>query len=91
MGTLKVPEKYINNFLAEYSLSLLSECILFQVFEVNASSKRAGKQILTQLQEATQSHQVSKKNLEEVYTSFLSNSGSRNSDLFISIKQFNIV
>eukprot|EP00106_Octopus_bimaculoides_P004362 XP_014771804.1 PREDICTED: ATPase family AAA domain-containing protein 5-like [Octopus bimaculoides] len=32
----------------------------YQVFEVNASSVRSGKKILTRLQEATQSHQVSK-------------------------------
>ncbi|XP_070580263.1 ATPase family AAA domain-containing protein 5-like isoform X2 [Ptychodera flava] len=31
----------------------------FKVFEVNASSKRSGKQILSELKEATQSHQVS--------------------------------
>ncbi|XP_077980227.1 ATPase family AAA domain-containing protein 5-like [Glandiceps talaboti] len=32
----------------------------FKVFEVNASSKRNGKQILSDLKEATQSHQVSR-------------------------------
>ncbi|XP_069124963.1 ATPase family AAA domain-containing protein 5-like [Argopecten irradians] len=32
----------------------------FKVFEVNASSTRNGKRILSQLQEATQSHQVSR-------------------------------
>ncbi|XP_060071807.1 ATPase family AAA domain-containing protein 5-like [Ylistrum balloti] len=32
----------------------------FKVFEVNASSNRNGKRILAQLQEATQSHQVSR-------------------------------
>ncbi|GAB1606977.1 hypothetical protein Ahia01_000980400, partial [Argonauta hians] len=32
----------------------------YQVFEMNASSIRSGKKILTRLQEATQSHQVSK-------------------------------
>lgn len=34
-------------------------CIKPQVHEVNASSSRNGKRILSQLQEATQSHQVS--------------------------------
>ncbi|XP_028935638.1 ATPase family AAA domain-containing protein 5 isoform X3 [Ornithorhynchus anatinus] len=33
----------------------------FKVFEVNASSQRSGRQILSQLKEATQSHQVDKK------------------------------
>lgn len=32
-----------------------------QVFEVNASCQRSGRQILSQLKEATQSHQVDKK------------------------------
>ena len=40
----------------------------FQVFEVNASSRRSGKQILAQLQEATLSHQVSKKNVDQLCT-----------------------
>ncbi|KAB0368005.1 hypothetical protein FD755_021329, partial [Muntiacus reevesi] len=33
----------------------------FKIFEVNASSQRSGRQILSQLKEATQSHQVDKK------------------------------
>ncbi|XP_078693082.1 ATPase family AAA domain-containing protein 5-like isoform X2 [Branchiostoma floridae x Branchiostoma belcheri] len=33
----------------------------YKVFEVNAASLRSGKQVLTQLREATQSHQVSKQ------------------------------
>ncbi|KAJ7424410.1 ATPase family AAA domain-containing protein 5 [Willisornis vidua] len=33
----------------------------FKVFEVNASCQRSGRQILAQLREATQSHQVDKK------------------------------
>ncbi|XP_052071004.1 ATPase family AAA domain-containing protein 5-like isoform X2 [Mytilus californianus] len=37
----------------------LAQEIGFKVFEVNASSIRNGKRILTQLQEATQSHRVS--------------------------------
>ena len=39
---------------------------MLQVFEVNASSQRSGRQVLAQLQEATQSHQVSKKNLPDL-------------------------
>jgi hypothetical protein len=34
-----------------------------QVFEVNSSNQRDGKHVLTQLQEATQSHQVSRATL----------------------------
>ena len=37
-----------------------------QVFEVNASCQRSGKQVLSRVQEATQSHQVSKKNLPDL-------------------------
>ncbi|XP_013411401.1 ATPase family AAA domain-containing protein 5 isoform X2 [Lingula anatina] len=37
----------------------------YKVFEVNASARRSGKHIISQLQEATQSHQVCKKNLEK--------------------------
>uniref|UniRef100_A0A8C6E158 ATPase family AAA domain containing 5 n=1 Tax=Moschus moschiferus TaxID=68415 RepID=A0A8C6E158_MOSMO len=33
----------------------------FKIFEVNASSQRSGRQILSQLKEATQSHQVDKQ------------------------------
>ncbi|NWZ98679.1 ATAD5 protein, partial [Nesospiza acunhae] len=33
----------------------------FKIFEVNASCQRSGRQILSQLKEATQSHQVDKK------------------------------
>ncbi|NWS94674.1 ATAD5 protein, partial [Mionectes macconnelli] len=33
----------------------------FKIFEVNASCQRSGRQILSQLREATQSHQVDKK------------------------------
>ena len=55
-------------------------CILFisvvwcplQVFEVNASHRRSGKQVLQQLQEATQSHQVTNKNLSDVFSTILS-------------------
>ncbi|NXH15915.1 ATAD5 protein, partial [Bucco capensis] len=35
----------------------------FKVFEVNASCQRSGRQILSQLKEATQSHQVDKKGI----------------------------
>ena len=35
-----------------------SVSVIFQVFEVNCASKRTGKQILSQLEEATQSHLV---------------------------------
>jgi len=39
---------------------------MFQIFEVNAASQRSGRQILSQLQEATQSHQVSKHSVSDV-------------------------
>ncbi|KAL3875830.1 hypothetical protein ACJMK2_033742 [Sinanodonta woodiana] len=41
------------------SVYALAQELGFKVFEVNASSSRSGKKILSQLQEATQSHQVS--------------------------------
>ncbi|KAK3608231.1 hypothetical protein CHS0354_007245 [Potamilus streckersoni] len=41
------------------SVYALAHELGFKVFEVNASSSRSGKKILSQLQEATQSHQVS--------------------------------
>ena len=53
----------------EYLLDIL------QVFEVNASSRRSGRQMLAQLQEATQSHQVSKKNLDSMYTASMATEG----------------
>ncbi|XP_014681601.1 PREDICTED: ATPase family AAA domain-containing protein 5-like [Priapulus caudatus] len=44
----------------------LAEELGFKVFEVNASSRRTGKHILSQLQEATQSHHVSNQQSEGV-------------------------
>ncbi|NXI61855.1 ATAD5 protein, partial [Anseranas semipalmata] len=35
----------------------------FKIFEVNASCQRSGRQVLSQLKEATQSHQVDKKGI----------------------------
>ena len=45
---------------------------MLQVFEVNSSHRRSGKQVLQQLQEATQSHQVSNKNMADVFSTILS-------------------
>ncbi|CAH1991030.1 unnamed protein product [Acanthoscelides obtectus] len=49
----------------------------FNVIEVNASSKRMGKHLLQKLQEATQSHQVRKK---ESFANFLQQSDSQEAD-----------
>lgn len=51
----------------------------FKVFEVNASSQRSGRQILSQLKEATQSHQVSKKGSNAQKPSVFSNFSSSKS------------
>lgn len=40
------------------NLLLTVSRVIVQVFEVNASSQRSGRLILSQLKEATQSHQV---------------------------------
>ncbi|XP_043571056.1 ATPase family AAA domain-containing protein 5 isoform X4 [Chiloscyllium plagiosum] len=42
----------------------------FKVFEVNASSQRSGRQILSQLKEATQSHQVDKQGTNALKPTF---------------------
>ncbi|XP_067914646.1 ATPase family AAA domain-containing protein 5-like [Heterodontus francisci] len=42
----------------------------FKVFEVNASSQRSGRQILSQLKEATQSHQVDKQGVSALKPAF---------------------
>ncbi|XP_038632855.1 LOW QUALITY PROTEIN: ATPase family AAA domain-containing protein 5 [Scyliorhinus canicula] len=42
----------------------------FKVFEVNASSQRSGRQILSQLKEATQSHQVDKQGANALKPAF---------------------
>ncbi|XP_008048720.2 ATPase family AAA domain-containing protein 5-like [Carlito syrichta] len=42
----------------------------FKIFEVNASSQRSGRQILSQLKEATQSHQVDKQGVNSQKPSF---------------------
>lgn len=44
------------------SVYALAHQLGFKVFEVNASSRRSGKQIMSQLQEVTQSMQVAKVN-----------------------------
>ncbi|KPP79183.1 ATPase family AAA domain-containing protein 5-like [Scleropages formosus] len=52
----------------------------FKVFEVNASSQRSGRQILSQLKEATQSHQVDLQGvgaLKPSYFNSQSNSSTR--------------
>ncbi|XP_050499562.1 ATPase family AAA domain-containing protein 5 [Diabrotica virgifera virgifera] len=46
----------------------------FNVIELNASSKRTGKRLLQELQEATQSHQVRNKESQLFQTFFKSNS-----------------
>lgn len=48
----------------------------FKVFEVNASSQRSGRQILSQLKEATQSHQVDKQGAGALKPAFFSSSRS---------------
>lgn len=45
----------------------------FKIFEVNASSQRSGRQILSQLREATQSHQVDKQGANSQKPCFFSN------------------
>ncbi|XP_042636415.1 ATPase family AAA domain-containing protein 5 [Orycteropus afer afer] len=44
----------------------------FKIFEVNASSQRSGRQILSQLKEATQSHQVDKQGVNSQRPCFFS-------------------
>ncbi|XP_001368308.4 ATPase family AAA domain-containing protein 5 [Monodelphis domestica] len=45
----------------------------FKIFEVNASSQRSGRQILSQLKEATQSHQVDKQGINSHKPCFFNN------------------
>ncbi|CAO2644458.1 ATPase family AAA domain-containing protein 5 [Lemmus lemmus] len=45
----------------------------FKIFEVNASSQRSGRQILSQLKEATQSHQVDKQGINSQKPCFFNN------------------
>ncbi|KAI7803414.1 ATPase family AAA domain-containing protein 5 [Triplophysa rosa] len=48
----------------------------FKVFEVNSSSQRSGRQILSQLKEATQSHQVDIQGVNSQKPSYFSNYSS---------------
>ncbi|XP_056309473.1 ATPase family AAA domain-containing protein 5 [Danio aesculapii] len=48
----------------------------FKVFEVNSSSQRSGRQILSQLKEATQSHQVDIQGVNAYKPSYFSNYSS---------------
>lgn len=51
----------------------------FKVFEVNASSQRSGRLILSQLREATQSHQVDSQGVNAHKPSFFNSYGSSSS------------
>lgn len=46
-------------------MKILKKSIFHQVLEVNASSRRQGRQVMTQLAEATQSHSVSSKTSQQ--------------------------
>lgn len=50
-----------------------------QIFEVNASCQRSGRQILSQLKEATQSHQVDKKGINAYKPCFFNSCSSTKS------------
>ncbi|NWV97461.1 ATAD5 protein, partial [Machaerirhynchus nigripectus] len=51
----------------------------FKIFEVNASCQRSGRQILSQLKEATQSHQVDKKGVNAHKPCFFNSCGTAKS------------
>ncbi|NXF33103.1 ATAD5 protein, partial [Nyctibius bracteatus] len=51
----------------------------FKIFEVNASCQRSGRQILSQLKEATQSHQVDKKGINAHKPCFFNSQSSAKS------------
>ncbi|NXG17871.1 ATAD5 protein, partial [Grallaria varia] len=51
----------------------------FKIFEVNASCQRSGRQILSQLKEATQSHQVDKKGVNAHKPCFFNSCGAAKS------------
>ncbi|NXL24006.1 ATAD5 protein, partial [Setophaga kirtlandii] len=51
----------------------------FKIFEVNASCQRSGRQILSQLKEATQSHQVDKKGVNAHKPCFFNSCGTTKS------------
>ncbi|MGH0148776.1 UNVERIFIED_CONTAM: hypothetical protein FKN15_014335 [Acipenser sinensis] len=57
----------------------------FKVFEVNASSQRSGRQILSQLKEATQSHQVDIQGVNAHKPSYFSSSSTVSKSLFNTI------
>ncbi|XP_016134885.1 ATPase family AAA domain-containing protein 5 isoform X1 [Sinocyclocheilus grahami] len=53
----------------------------FKVFEVNSSSQRSGRQILSQLKEATQSHQVDIQGVSAQNPSYFSNYSSNSTTI----------
>ncbi|XP_067237942.1 ATPase family AAA domain-containing protein 5-like isoform X1 [Chanodichthys erythropterus] len=53
----------------------------FKVFEVNSSSQRSGRQILSQLKEATQSHQVDIQGVNSHKPSYFSNYSSNSTTI----------
>ncbi|GCC17069.1 hypothetical protein chiPu_0017439 [Chiloscyllium punctatum] len=59
----------------------------FKVFEVNASSQRSGRQILSQLKEATQSHQVDKQGTNALKPTFFNSNKFQSSQTTKSPKK----
>ncbi|XP_074119730.1 ATPase family AAA domain-containing protein 5 isoform X2 [Sminthopsis crassicaudata] len=59
----------------------------FKIFEVNASSQRSGRQILSQLKEATQSHQVDKQGVNSHKPCFFNNYSVGRSPKIISSEE----
>ncbi|XP_048411414.2 ATPase family AAA domain-containing protein 5 isoform X2 [Stegostoma tigrinum] len=59
----------------------------FKVFEVNASSQRSGRQILSQLKEATQSHQVDKQGTNALKPAFFNSNRFQSSQTTKSPKK----
>lgn len=58
---------------------LTSSCVSPKVFEVNASSQRSGRLILSQLKEATQSHQVDSQGVNAHKPTYFNSYGTSSS------------
>lgn len=68
-----------STFVENVTLMLKLAVWLLQVFEVNASSQRSGRLILSQLKEATQSHQVDGQGVNACKPSYFNSYSSSSS------------
>lgn len=83
-GSFSVSLYYFDTVQCHSDKEMFLPTLLFfslKVFEVNSSSQRSGRQILSQLKEATQSHQVDIQGVNSHKPSYFSNYSSNSATI----------